>query len=67
VTLLGDGQYMGDGMITIHHLLASQSERVIWLMEELGLPYALKIYPRDPATNMPRRNSSPCIRSGRRR
>ena len=39
-------------MITIHHLVASQSERIIWLMEELGLPYALKIYHRDPATFM---------------
>src|SRR5271155_5795599 len=34
-------------MITIHHLLVSQSERVIWLMEELGLPYDLKSYPRE--------------------
>jgi glutathione S-transferase len=34
-------------MITIHHLLVSQSERVIWLMEELGLPYELKSYPRE--------------------
>lgn len=39
-------------MITIHHLLISQSERIIWLMEELGLPYELKIYPRDPVTRM---------------
>ena len=37
-------------MITIHHLLVSQSERVIWLMEELGLPYELKSYARDPQT-----------------
>ena len=35
-------------MITIHHLLVSQSERVIWLMEELGQPYELKSYPREP-------------------
>ncbi len=39
-------------MITIHHLLVSQSERVIWLMEELGLPYELKSYPRDPQTRL---------------
>jgi len=31
---------------TLHHLLVSQSERVIWLLEELGLPYELKSYPR---------------------
>ena len=35
-------------MITIHHLLVSQSERVIWLMEKLRLPYELKSYPRNP-------------------
>ncbi len=39
-------------MITIHHLLLSQSERVIWLAEELGLPYDLKSYPRDPKTRL---------------
>ncbi|HSB96722.1 MAG TPA: glutathione S-transferase family protein [Spongiibacteraceae bacterium] len=33
-------------MITVHHLLVSQSERVIWLLEELGLRYELKSYPR---------------------
>lgn len=39
-------------MITIHHLLVSQSERVIWLMEELGLAYKLKTYPRNPETRL---------------
>ncbi len=38
-------------MITIHHLLVSQSERVIWLMEELGLPYDLQTHQRE-ATGM---------------
>ena len=33
-------------MITIHHLGVSQSDRVVWLMEELGLPYQLKWYKR---------------------
>jgi glutathione S-transferase len=33
-------------MITIHHLGVSQSERIVWLMEELGLPYKLKWYDR---------------------
>ena len=33
-------------MITIHHLGVSQSDRVVWLMEELGLPYQLKWYVR---------------------
>ena len=39
-------------MITIHHLGVSQSERIIWLCEELGLPYELKVYARDPSTMM---------------
>ena len=39
-------------MITIHHLGVSQSERIIWLCEELGLPYALKRYARDPVTRL---------------
>ena len=39
-------------MITIHHLQVSQSERIIWLMEELGLPYALKSYSRDKDTRL---------------
>ncbi len=37
-------------MLTIHHLGKSQSERIIWLCEELGVPYALKRYLRDPVT-----------------
>lgn len=37
-------------MLTIHHLEKSQSERITWLCEELGLPYDLKLYKRDPVT-----------------
>lgn len=37
-------------MLTIHHLGKSQSERIIWLCEELGLSYELKRYERDPVT-----------------
>ena len=33
-------------MITVHHLGISQSDRVVWLMEELGLSYKLKWYKR---------------------
>ena len=29
-------------MITIHHLNNSRSQRVLWLLEELGLPYEVK-------------------------
>ena len=35
-------------MLTIHHLQVSQSERIIWLSEELQVPYELKLYKRDP-------------------
>ncbi len=33
-------------MLTIHHLRLSQSERIVWLAEELGLDYDLKLYTR---------------------
>ena len=39
-------------MITVHHLETSRSQRVLWLLEELGLPYELKVYPRDPRTRL---------------
>jgi glutathione S-transferase len=39
-------------MITLHHLNNSRSERMVWLFEELGLPYELKTYPRDPQTRL---------------
>ncbi|HLG88151.1 MAG TPA: glutathione S-transferase [Alphaproteobacteria bacterium] len=58
-------------MITIYHLENSRSERVIWLMEELGLPYELKRFPRGPdmrATDALRQihplGKSPIIRDG---
>lgn len=37
-------------MLTVHHLGKSQSERIVWLCEELEIPYALKRHTRDPAT-----------------
>jgi glutathione S-transferase len=39
-------------MLTIHHLGHSQSERIIWLCEELNLPYDLKLYKRDAVTRL---------------
>ena len=33
-------------MLTVHHLRISQSERIVWLCEELGLDYTLKLYDR---------------------
>jgi glutathione S-transferase len=40
-------------MLIIHHLGVSQSDRVVWLMEELGLPYRMKWYDRGPDGLMP--------------
>jgi glutathione S-transferase len=37
-------------MLTVHHLGKSQSERIVWLCEELELRYELKRYARDPIT-----------------
>ena len=39
-------------MLTVHHLGVSQSERIVWLCEELGLDYELKRYDRDPQTRL---------------
>ncbi|WNL46815.1 glutathione S-transferase [Dyella sp. BiH032] len=37
-------------MITVHHLNHSRSQRILWLLEELGLPYEIRRYERDPRT-----------------
>ena len=37
-------------MITVHHLNNSRSQRVLWLLEELGLEYQIKRYARDAKT-----------------
>jgi glutathione S-transferase len=37
-------------MITVHHLNNSRSQRVLWLLEELGLPYDIVKYQRNPRT-----------------
>lgn len=39
-------------MITLHHLETSRSQRVLWLLEELGLPYEIKHYVRNPQTRL---------------
>ena len=39
-------------MITVHHLETSRSHRVLWLLEELGVPYELRLYRRDPRTRL---------------
>ncbi len=37
-------------MLVVHHLNNSRSQRVLWLLEELGLEYEIKHYQRDPAS-----------------
>lgn len=37
-------------MITVHHLNHSRSQRILWLLEELGLDYDIKRYERNPKT-----------------
>jgi glutathione S-transferase len=37
-------------MLVVHHLNNSRSQRILWLLEELGVDYDLKCYQRDPQT-----------------
>ena len=37
-------------MVTVHHLNNSRSQRVLWLLEELGVAYEVKRYQRDAKT-----------------
>ena len=39
-------------MITVHHLNNSRSQRILWLLEELQVPYVIKAYTRDLVTNL---------------
>lgn len=39
-------------MIIVHHLQDSRSQRVLWLLEELGVEYEVKRYERDPETSL---------------
>lgn len=39
-------------MIVLHHLNDSRSQRVLWLLEELELPYEIRRYQRDPKTRL---------------
>ena len=39
-------------MLTLHHLEYSQSFRILWLLEAVGAEYELKLYNRDPKTNL---------------
>jgi glutathione S-transferase len=39
-------------MIIVHHLDDSRSQRILWLLEELGLPYEIRQHRRDPKTRL---------------
>jgi len=38
--------------LIVHHLNNSRSQRILWLLEEIGAPYEVKFYDRDPVTNL---------------
>jgi glutathione S-transferase len=38
--------------LIVHHLNNSRSQRILWLLEELGAPYEIKHYQRDAVTNL---------------
>lgn len=41
-------------MITVYHLETSRSERIVWLLEELGLPYKMEVFSRETTGAAPR-------------
>lgn len=54
-------------MITVHHLENSRSQRVLWLLEELGLEYEVKRYERHPKTMLAPAELKRCTRWASRR
>ena len=61
-------------MLQVHHLNNSRSQRVLWLLEELGLDYEIVKYQRDATTNLAPESlkavhplgKSPVLRDGER-
>lgn len=47
-------------MLVVHHLNNSRSQRVLWLLEELELPYRIVRYQRNAETNLAPRKSRRC-------
>jgi glutathione S-transferase len=39
-------------MLQVHHLNNSRSQQILWLLEELALPYEIVKYQRNPQTNL---------------
>ena len=46
----GEASVEEASLIVVHHLENSRSHRVLWLLEEIGVPYEVKLYARDRAT-----------------
>jgi glutathione S-transferase len=49
-------------MIVVHHLDDSRSQRILWLLEELGVPYEIKHHQRDPQTRLAPPERKRCTR-----
>jgi glutathione S-transferase len=49
---LGNDPYGVRAVIILHHLETSRSHRILWLLEELGLPYEMVTHQRDPMTRL---------------
>ena len=49
---VGGPEPPGNSMLTLHHLNDSRSQRIVWLLEELGTPYEMKRYQRDATTRL---------------
>ena len=43
----------GGAVITVYHLTISRSERIVWLLEELGLEYRMEVHPREASGAAP--------------
>jgi glutathione S-transferase len=39
-------------MIIVHHLNNSRSQRILWMLEEVGAPYEIKFHQRDAQTRL---------------
>jgi glutathione S-transferase len=51
-TIILTGKGLRRGMLTLHHLNNSRSQRILWLLEELGVDYEIEHYQRDSKTNL---------------
>jgi glutathione S-transferase len=49
---LGNNHAEETPMLTLHHLNDSRSQRILWLLEELAVPYEMKRYQRNPETRL---------------